>query len=155
MTDPMPRIYADTSVFGGVFDEEFASPSRAFFEQVWRQRFRLVCSALVRNELTKAPEPVRKFYDELSLAAERITLTDEARELQNAYLREGIVSPRYADDALHVAAATVHQCNLIISWNFRHIVHFDKIEMYNRVNARCGYGKIEIHSPWEVIAYED
>ena len=155
MSDETLRIYADTSVFGGVFDEEFASPSRKFFEQVWEEQYRLVCSLLVQKEIEGAPEKVRKFFDAMSLVSEWITPTSEARELQNAYLRKGIVSSRFADDALHVAVATVHQCNLIISWNFRHIVHFDKIEMYNEVNAQCGHGKIEIYSPWEVIAYED
>ena len=44
---------------------------------------------------------------------------------------------------------------MIVSWNFRHIVHFDKIRLYNAINLFNGYASIAIHSPLEVIAYED
>ena len=62
---------------------------------------------------------------------------------------------RCADDALHVAIATVVKCSLIVSWNFAHIVHFNKIPLYNAVNRKKGYPTIAIYSPREVIEYED
>ena len=52
---------------------------------------------------------------------------------------------------MHVALATVAECRLIVSWNFRHIVHFDKIGLYNGVNMSLGYAMISIHAPPEVI----
>jgi len=54
-----------------------------------------------------------------------------------------------------VALATVAGCDLIVNWNFRHIVHFERIPLYNAVNSLRGYGRIDIHSPWEVIEHED
>ena len=62
---------------------------------------------------------------------------------------------KYSDDALHVAVATVSGCSLIVSWNFKHIVHFQKIPLYNAINAIQGYPQIAIFSPLEVIRYED
>ena len=59
------------------------------------------------------------------------------------------------DDALHVAIATVSGCDIIVSWNFKHIVHYDKIALYNAVNRINGYKDIFINSPAEVIDYED
>lgn len=79
----------------------------------------------------------------------------EAFELQNAYLTSDIVSIKYATDALHVAIATVTNCPIIVSWNFRHIVHFDKIVRYNEVNEANGFHSIAIHSPQEVSYYDN
>jgi len=82
-------------------------------------------------------------------------LSLEVFSLQQAYLRHGIVGQTALADALHVALATVSACRAIVSWNFRHIVHFQKIPLYNGVNRTEGYFEIDIHSPQEVIAYED
>jgi len=149
------RIYADTSVFGGVFDDEFREASGAFFRQVQEGRFRLVISAVVRRELSGAPLRVRKLYTDMLPEAEIVEVGEDAVRLVAAYLRAGIVSPKWSDDALHVALATVSHCSAIVSWNFRHIVHFDKIPMYNAVNEVNGYRPVAIYSPSEVITYED
>ncbi|MCY2925202.1 MAG: hypothetical protein NT031_07145 [Planctomycetota bacterium] len=100
-----------------------------FFDQVRRGLFTLVVSGVVQEELLAAPLRVR--------------------------LKAGIVTPQSMDDALHVAYASTSACSAIVSWNFRHIVHFQKVPMYNAVNAACGYHAIEICSPPEVIVYED
>ena len=149
------RVYADTSVFGGAFDGEFRSPTRTFFDQVRRGRFALVISAVVRRELLVAPPKVRRLYQEMLALAQAATVNAEALRLAEAYVSADILTPRSMDDALHVALATVSECSMIVSWNFRHIVHFEKIPLYNAVNRVNGYHAIDIFSPQEVIAYED
>lgn len=146
------RVYADTSVFGGVFDPEFAIASQTFFDQVG-ERFTLVTSALVQAELTTAPDEVRELFDRVLADAEIATVSEAALRLQQAYLRAEIVTPKWATDALHVALATVATCTFLVSWNFKHIVHFEKIPLYNAVNTLEGYGSIAIYSPREVIRY--
>jgi len=148
------RVYADTSVFGGVFDEEFAMPSRVFFQQVREGRFHLLLSALVRYELDDAPVQVRRFFDEIADTSDVHETPEKAVLLRDSYLRAGIVGPSSVADALHVAHATVLKCRLIVSWNFKHIVHFEKIPRYNKVNGREGYAEIAVHTPQEVIGYE-
>ncbi len=145
------RVYADTSVYGGVFDKKFASVSRKFFEQVEAGRFELVASAIVSEEIAGAPPSVRRFFQTIRVKAVEIPVKREAVELEEAYIAAGIVGARWQTDALHVALASVSDCRLIVSWNFKHIVHFDKIGLYNAVNALHGYGIIGIHSPPEVI----
>jgi predicted nucleic acid-binding protein len=149
------RTYVETSVFGGVFDDEFARPSAAFFEAVREGRFQAVVSPLVETEIASAPENVQDFYDEMLRLAEATELSDEAVQLQRAYLSTGIVGPRRAPDALHVALATVANCAMIVSWNFKHIVNFQKIPLYNAVNASHGYNPIAIYSPLEVVEREE
>jgi predicted nucleic acid-binding protein len=149
------RVYADTSVFGGVYDDEFKQPSLTFFEQVKSGQFVLVTSAVVQDEMVAAPLTVRRFFEEMLGLAEVADITENALDLRDAYLQAKIVSPKYSDDALHVALATVAGCTLIVSWNFQHIVHFQKIPLYNALNTLQGYQQIAIFSPREVIQYED
>lgn len=149
------RTYADTSIYGGIEDEEFAEASLSFFSHVHIGRFQLVISAVVSEELAFAPTQVRAQFDAVLPRAEIAEITPEAQELQQAYLDAGILTPKWQDDALHVALATVSGCKMIVSWNFRHIVHFQKIPQYNGVNALRGYDAIAIHSPLEIPPDEE
>ena len=149
------RVYVDTCVFGGAFDQEFSAATLAFFTQVRSGRFLLVVSALVRVEIETAPLPVQELMTEMLPFSETVYPTDEALQLQTAYLDAGILTPKWGDDALHVALATVMQCDLIVSWNFRHIVHFQKVPRYNAVNTLNGYGPIAINTPAEVLTYDE
>jgi len=148
------RVYVDTSVFGGVFDKEFKKPSSIFFQQAKSNQFILVTSAVVQAEIMDAPHEVKTLFNEILPFAEIIKVENEALMLRDAYLEAGIVSSKYTNDALHVALATVSNCSIITSWNFKHIVHFQKIPLYNAINLLHGFHQIAIFSPMEVIKYE-
>jgi predicted nucleic acid-binding protein len=149
--EPM-RVYVDTSVIGGCFDAEFAAESRALMQMARDGRVVLIVSDVLEAELRSAPQPIRDFYAALPPEAlERFSVNSEADRLHQAYLAAGIVSPKWADDAQHVANATVAGADVIVSWNFKHIVHLEKIKGYNAVNRRYGYQDIEIRSPREVV----
>lgn len=147
--------YADTSVFGGVFDEEFARPSKIFFDSVRAGRITLLTSELVRQEIQAGPKKVRDFFDEMLLFAEVVGINEAVLNLQKIYLNKKIVSKKYSTDAMHVALATVAGARVIVSWNFKHIVNFRKIPMYNAINVMQGYNNIGIYSPMEVTEYEN
>jgi predicted nucleic acid-binding protein len=151
----MKRVYVDTSVFGGVFDTEFQRASQDFFDQIKTGQFSLVTSAVVQEEIVPAPQEVEDFFGTMLPYAEIVDITEEALSLRQAYLDAKIVSPKYSNDALHVALATVSGCSIIVSWNFKHIVHYQKIPLYNAVNILHGYNQIAIYSPLEVMKYED
>jgi len=148
-------VYTDTSVFGGVFDDEFMTPSRTFFDLVQRGRFVLLVSDISRKEMAGAPTQVQSLFDQMLPYLEVVPVDAEVLRLRDAYLSAGILSEKWADDAGHVAAATIGGANLIVSWNFRHIVHFDKIRQYNAVSVLNGYREIDVRSPAEVIDYDD
>ena len=121
-TKPL-RVYADTSVFGGCFDTEFEEVSRRFFDEVRQGRIQLVLSDTTLLELTGAPDKVRRVLADLSPTShERIFLSDEIEQLRDAYLAHGVVGSAAKRDAEHIAAATVADVDLIVSWNFKHIV---------------------------------
>ncbi len=145
------RVYVDTSVYGGILDEEFRSASLKFFELIKSGRFQVVTSSIVEKEIQPAPPAIRHLFDDILSIAELVPVSQEAIGLRNFYLKHEIITSRWADDALHVALATISDCPMIISWNFTHIVHFDKIPLYNAVNLMKGYKQIAIYSPLEVI----
>lgn len=146
------RAYADTSVFGGCFDEGFEEASQRFFDEVAQSRFRLVVSATTAQELREAPEHVRAVLDVVPTEQlEYHEISEEMVELRDAYLDAGVLGEGSDADALHVAAATVLNCDIVVSWNFKHIVHFEKIRGFNAVNQMKGYKPIAIYSPPELI----
>lgn len=148
----IPRMYRDTSVFGGVYDDTFAEASLGFFDLIRKGTVSLVVSPVVGREIEQAdaPDTVKSLYREMLAFAEVVDITEAAIDLQQAYMQEGIVSPKWEDDALHVAAATVHECSVIVSWNFKHIVNYRRIPLYNAVNTLRGYSEISIFSPLEM-----
>jgi len=138
------RVYADTSVFGGVFDEEFETASKVLFDAIKKGSFKLITSELVREEIQVAPKKVLDIFEEFLVIAEIAEITDSALQLQQSYIEAGIVSEKYATDAMHVALATVSNADLIVSWNFKHIVNFQKIPLYTAVNTLKMFGEIAI-----------
>jgi len=148
-------VYVDTSVFGGAFDDVFAEPSRAFFDEVRNGRFTAAVSTIVLDELRGAPQDVRRLYAELQTEMKIVQLSEASLRLVRHYLAAGIVGEKWRSDALHVAVATTIGCRAIVSWNFRHIVHFEKIPLYNGVSMSQGFGPLAIHTPQEMVHYED
>ena len=111
---PITRVYVETSVLGGVFDEEFQDASVAFFDEIRSRRFQFVTSSVVQEELALAPQKVREFLAEIVEYAEIVDVREEALQLRAAYLDAKIVSQKWSTDALHVAMATVSGCSLIV-----------------------------------------
>ena len=152
MPRKIPRAYCDTSVIGGILDDEFARPSIRFLGYVKSGMINLVLSPVVDAEINtvNTPDAVVREYKELLKFCEIIEVSDEALQLQQQYIKEKILTPKWEDDALHVACASVSECDFIVSWNFKHIVNFQKIPLYNAVNKLHGYHELQIYSPLEV-----
>ena len=80
-----------------------------------------------------------------------LKISSDVLALREAYLQSKILTKKSSNDALHVALASVNKCNVIVSWNFKHIVHFQKIPLYNAINILNGYQSISVNTPSEVI----
>jgi hypothetical protein len=146
------RVYADTSVFGGCFEEKFGEASARFFDQVREGTFVLVVSDVTIRELAPAPQYVKSLLDTVPADhVEEVVSSDESKRLQSAYLAAGVVGPACSNDAAHIAVATIALVDIIVSWNFKHIVHYEKIMGYEGINTRLGYRSPRIYSPYEVI----
>ncbi len=145
------RVYADTSVFGGCADEEFRDASRRLLDAFVSGALILVVSELTLRELEPAPGPVIEAFSEVPEdQIEIIALSTEAEELADIYIREGAIGTAMRADALHIALATVAKVDVLVSWNFSHIVNLKRIHAYNAVNLKMGYPLLEIRTPREV-----
>jgi predicted nucleic acid-binding protein len=149
------RIYIDTSILGGYFDDEFNVDTKLFFDEILRGEYKLVISDLTVRELVNAPERVRTLLRDLKIDFEVITVTQETIDLATLYINEKVVGQTSMDDCIHIATATIHKLDLLISWNFKHIVNVIRIRGYNSINLRNGYSTLEIRSPKDLINYEN
>jgi predicted nucleic acid-binding protein len=149
------RVYVDTSVIGGCYDYEFSIWSNGIFKDFKSGNFQAVISELTAVEIGNAPERVRTKYAELKEYSEYLTVSDECSQLADIYHKRKILTPKFYDDMMHIALATVANVDIVVSWNFKHIVHFDKIRQFNGVNLELGYSTLQIYSPREVTNYEE
>jgi hypothetical protein len=149
-------VYIDASVIGGCEDVEFAEASLALWRLFVTGAFVQVLSEHTLRELQGAPDTVRARLLEIPEANQIVLLdTQEADSLAEAYIAHGIVGPGSRSDALHVALATIGRVDVMVSWNFKHIVNLGRIRLFNAVNLEQGYGLVEIRSPREVLADEE
>jgi predicted nucleic acid-binding protein len=156
MIEKIPKLYIDTSVFGGFYDLEFEEDTQILFEKIKLGQFQIVFSDTTEEELLGAPENVQSLLpgikDELKI---RVELTQEAVELADQYLAENVVGRTSRTDCFHIAMATINAVDILVSWNFKHIVNVKRIRGYNAVNLKLGYKVIDIRSPKEIIYNED
>ena len=150
------RFYFDTSVFGGVYDTEFDEETLQLFERVKLGKIICVYSDLTETELIKAPQNVKKYFRELPKEnTERVIVNGEIIELATKYLEEKVVGKTSFDDCIHIATATLNKVDMLVSWNFKHIVNIYRIRGYNSINIKMNYSSLEIRSPKEILEYED
>ncbi len=145
------RVYLDTSVIGGCFDKEFESESNQIIKNVNLGIFEGVISVITVNELIEAPDFVKNLFSDLSENLTILELNDDVVKLSNEYLNNNVVTEKYKEDALHIAFATIYNIDVLVSWNFKHIVNLNKIKQFNSINISQGYHILEIRSPKELV----
>ena len=149
-------LYLDTSVFGGFFDFEFKDDTMLLFERITNKEFDIMYSDLVQNELQGAPEKVKKLVKNIAEDSMKyVETSQEAFDLANQYIVEDVVGKTSLADCLHIAMASIHNANILVSWNYKHIVNVQRIIGYNSVNIKAGYKQLDIRSPKELIYHED
>lgn len=148
------RVYIDTSIVGGFFDEEFKDATIKLFNRLENDEIIFVVSELLDLELLNAPTRVRELLLKYPIDKfQRVDLTMEAIQLADTYIAEKVVGKTSLEDCRHIALATIHKVDVLASWNFKYIVNLDRIKGYNSVNLRLGYSMIEIRSPKDLINY--
>jgi len=148
------RIYIDTSIVGGYFDEEFKEATNMLFQRLEKREVKFVVSDLLDLELLNAPSHVKELLFHFSPDFfERVELTDETLQLADTYIEEKVVGKTSIEDCRHIALATIYKVDVLARWNFKHIVNLDRIKGSNSVNLRLGYTMIEIRSPKDLVKY--
>ena len=149
------KLYLDTSVLGAVCDpgpEERLVATRRILDGINGGSWEGYISALVLEEVSRAHESVRGKIAQQLQKSSLIVLEEsgESVALAKAYVETHAIPSDYEDDARHIAIAVVHDINVIVSWNFRHMVNIERKRKINSVNLREGFPLIDIVSPLEV-----
>jgi hypothetical protein len=151
----LKRIYLDTSVYGGYFDIEFEVWTKILFSQIANNEFLVLYSYLIELEISFAPEQVQLLVNSIPTKnKELINYSDKAVELASLYIKENVVGLTSISDCIHIALATIHYADVLVSWNFKHIVNVERIRGYNSVNLNRGYKALDIRTPTEILNYE-
>ena len=149
----MEWLYLDSSVFGGYYDKEFTKWSKALIDTIIREDdYHIIFSEVLDGELADAPEQVKNLA--LDIPGNKtyfVALEDSAIALADAYIEDGVVGKTSRADCLHIALATLNNADVLVSWNFNHIVNYKKIRGYNAVNYKFGYKILDIRTPREIL----
>lgn len=149
------RIYIDTSVIGGYFDQEFEYASKKLFERISNSDFDVYFSEVNEMELSLAPLKIRELKKLIpEVCYHYLEMNDEVEFLAETYIKEKALGKASLNDAYHIALVSVNRLDCLISWNFKHIVNFDKIKHFNSINLKIGYPVIDIRTPLEFIKNE-
>jgi len=141
-------------VWNGIKELVFMRDTEVFFKIIRRNRVICLYSEIVEHELEGAPSVVMGLFESMSGEyKEKVVITDEILRLAEAYVNKGVVGRTSLEDCIHIAAATVHKADVLVSWNFKHIVNVRRVRGYNAINAEFGYPVLEIRSPREVLDY--
>ena len=149
------RIYIDNSVISGYFDKEFEVATKRLFDRIIAKDFDIYFSKVNMAELSLAPKYIRDIKNLIPTDCYNyLDLSEEANILAETYINEKVLGQASMNDAYHIAIASVNRLDCLISWNFKHIVNFDKIKKFNSINLKLGYPLIDIRTPLEFYKYE-
>ena len=150
------KLYLETSIFGfmvGTRQEPYTEATERPFHEIAEGHFDAFVSDEVLRELRRAPAPLRaQLFQIVSMhGLHELEVNQEARELTARYIEAGIVPAKVEPDALHIAIATVHGLDVLVSWNLQHIVKTKTRREVNAINALWGYRSLDLATPQEVI----
>ena len=151
------KVYLDTSIFNFAISTQNVpfekEATLKLFEEIRAGQFVPYISRVTLDEILRTTDETRrngliKIIKEMS--PEELLVTEEVVLLANRYIESGILPATERNDALHIAVATIHNLDLVISWNFEHMVKLKTRQAVPLTNILMGYKDIEICSPLEV-----
>jgi len=144
--------YIDTSVVGAYYDtrdERRRELTREFWGRL--REFSPHVSSLVLDELAAVGKAsLRNKLIGLVAGFKILPITGDAHILARKYLDAGVVVENFYGDALHLAVASVHRMDYLVSWNFRHIVNVRTRNLVSTININNGLRQLEIIAPPEL-----
>ena len=150
------KVYIETSIWNFLITEDSPDKRNAterFFDEISGGKFDIYISDYVLDEITEAPEPKREMLERLirHYRPKRLSATNDFEYLAGKYEEGGFIPDRFENDRLQIAVAVVHNMDVALSWNMRHIVKYRTKVIVNSINLNEGFRQIEILTPEEII----
>ena len=154
------KLYLDTSVVSYLFADDLPDKmedTHKLWEKCINGEYDIYISETVTNEIKRCAEPKRShLLEKLRLIDFQVLPeTEEVKELANQYVKNGVLKEKSIDDCFHIAHAVINNCDVIASWNFKHLVNFKTIDRVRIVNAINRYKEISIVSPTMLVEGEE
>ncbi len=154
------KVYLDTSVISHLLQEdvpEKMADTRKLWEMFKNKKYEVYLSTIVLKEIQKCPEPKRTQLIDCLNEIEFTTLdiTEDVTAVAYKIIELGVLTQKSFDDCQHIGAALIHECDCIISWNFKHIVNVKTIRGVRAITNLEGYKMIEIWNPSVLLESED
>lgn len=152
-------LYLETSVWNFIYADDAPEKQKAtklLFEEIKDCRYDVFISEHVLAEIGNTPNSKKRtLLEELVQEYNPVLLppSSDVENLTSAYLQANVASTKASTDLAHIAYAVVYQCDVVVSWNLRHIVRLKTKVAVNGINRQLGYREIEIIVPEEVIGY--
>jgi len=146
------KLYLDTSTISHLFADdtpEKMAETKLLWEDFIKDKYKLFISPIVTDEINNCSEQKRsKLYAKMGqVKFDVLERTEEINQLAEAYIKNGVLSENSLADCLHIAFAVVCNCDIIVSWNFKHLVNVKTINKVKVVNAINHYKEISIVPP--------
>lgn len=154
------KIYLDTSVISHLEQNdvpEKMEQTKKLWEILQTEKYEVVISDLVLVEINECKEPKRSILKEYlaQINYNRVEITQETEEIANEIINEKILNKKSFDDCLHIASAILSDCNIIVSWNFKHMVNVDTINGVRKITFAKRYNNIDIYAPYVLLNEKD
>ncbi|MFC1806257.1 type II toxin-antitoxin system VapC family toxin [Planctomycetota bacterium] len=154
-------VYVETTIFSFYHDER-TSPEvvamRGWTRQWWdlhRHRYELVTSAAVLDELEKGSLPHRDRARSMAGELPAIPVEPDVGDIVQVYIQRKVMPGDPVGDALHLALASVHKADYLVTWNCRHLANANKFDHIRRVNTLLGLAVPALVTPLELIGEVD
>lgn len=154
------KLYLDTSVWNFFFADDAPEKrdiTKEFFASIEKSVYEIFISDVVFQEINDADEPKRTALFNLinKNKPTELTISEEVKELAEAYIKRRIIPDNKREDAAHVAIAAVSEMDAVITWNYKHLANLRRAELFNAINLEMGYTKrLELVTPMEVSEHE-
>lgn len=146
------KIYLDTSVYSALYDDRDKirqNQTKEFWDNI--KNYELCYSDINLEEINGVTnQELRNKLKILLNKGKRIEESSEVKELSQIYVKEGLIPEKYESDAMHIAFTSVYSLDILVSWNFKHLVKRKTRIGVNLINLREGYKSIEILAPPEL-----
>ncbi|MBZ0166810.1 MAG: type II toxin-antitoxin system VapC family toxin [Candidatus Omnitrophica bacterium] len=155
------KLYIETSAWNFYFSDDAPEKKEVtieFFGLVEKGIYDIYLAQVVLDEIDEAPEPIKAKLMGLIQKYQPIELESdqEAEALAKLYMDKGAIPAKKEEDALHVAIATVHEMDVLVTWNYKHLANVKKAELLQSINLSEGYTKLlTITTPMGVMTDED
>jgi hypothetical protein len=148
----LQKLYLDTSIISHLDAQDTPDKMREtllVWDYIKSGKYNVVISKITLDEIEKCAEPKRsKMLESISKIKHQFSYeNDISTGLADEYIKYGVLTDKSKIDLRHVVLAVVLDCEIILSWNFKHLVKYKTIKKVREINKLLGYNEIDIVSP--------